>query len=159
MGQHPLVIQLLKGAFNLRPPMLGYTHTWYVSKVLTFLKDMGPNESLILKRLTQKLVMLLALILGQRCSDLVTLSLSGHSYTSDGIVLPCVGLAKQAKPNNEQCLQPVEIKSFKDKQLCPVACITAYESITSKLRTDGVQKLFLAVIPPHKPLSSSSIAH
>ena len=38
---------------------------------------------------------------------------------------------------------------------CPVACIRAYKSITSKLRTNGVQKLFLAVIPPHKPLTSS----
>ena len=102
--------------------------------------------------------MLLALVLGQRCSDLVRLSLSGHSYTSDGVVLPCLGMAKQAKPNNEQCLQPVEIKSFKDKQLCQVACLRAYKSITSKLRTDGVQKLLLAVLPPHKPLTSSSIA-
>ena len=49
-------------------------------------------------------------------------------------------------------------QSFKDKQLCPVACIRAYESATSKLRTEGVQKLFIAVVPPHKPLSSSSIA-
>jgi len=48
-----------------------------------------------------------------------------HSYTDDGLVLPCLGLAKQAKPNNVQCLQPVEIKSFKDKLLCPVACIKA----------------------------------
>ena len=65
---------------------------------------------------------------------MVRLSLSGHSYTCDGVAL---GLAKQAKPNNEQCLQPVEIKSFKDKLLCPVDCIRAYESITSNLRTDG----------------------
>ena len=158
VGQHPLVIRLLKGVFNLRPPMPRYTHTWDVSKVLTLLKEMGPNENLNLKRLTQKLVMLLALVLGQRCSDLVRLSLSGHSYTSDSVVLPCLGLAKQAKPNNEQCLQPVVIKSFKDKLLCPVACIRAYESSTSKLRTDGVWKLFLAVIPPHQPLTSLSIA-
>ena len=156
VGQHPLVIRLLKGVFNLRPPMPRYTHTWDVSKVLTLLKEMGPNENLNLKRLTQKLVMLLALVLGQRCSDLVRLSLSGHSYTSDSVVLPCLGLAKQAKP--KQCLQPVVIKSFKDKLLCPVACIRAYESSTSKLRTDGVWKLFLAVIPPHQPLTSSSIA-
>ena len=113
MGQHLLVIQLLEGVFNLQPPMPRYTHAWDVSKVLTLLKEMGPNESLTLKKLTQKLIMLLALVLGQRCSDLVRLSLSGHSYTSDGTVLQCLGLAKQAKPNNEQCLQPVEIKSFK----------------------------------------------
>jgi len=28
VGQHPLVIQLLKGVFNLRPPMPRYTYNW-----------------------------------------------------------------------------------------------------------------------------------
>ena len=28
VGQHPLVIRLLKGAFNLRPPKPRYSHTW-----------------------------------------------------------------------------------------------------------------------------------
>jgi len=50
--------------------------------------------SLSLKLLTQKLVMLLALVLGHRFSDLVRLSLDGCTYTPEGVVLPCKGLAK-----------------------------------------------------------------
>ena len=113
VGQHPLIVRLLKGVFNLSPPMPRYTYTWDVPQVFTLLRSMGSNESLTLKKLTQKLVMLLALALGQRCSNLVRLSLLDHSYTVDGIVLPCLGLAKQAKPNNEQCLQPVEISPLR----------------------------------------------
>ena len=89
VGQHPLIVQLPKGMFNLRPPMPRYTCTWDITSVLTLLMSMGSNESLTLKKLTQKLVMLLALVLGQRCSNLVRLSLSGRSCTVDGIVLPC----------------------------------------------------------------------
>ena len=54
VGQHPLVIRL-KGAFNLRPPKPRYSQTWNVSLMLTFLRNLGRNEELSLKRLTQKL--------------------------------------------------------------------------------------------------------
>ena len=100
--------------------------------------------------------MLLALVLGQRCSDL---NLTGCCYTGGKAILTCEGLAKQTRPNNEQSLHPVEIKAFEDKQICPVACIKAYERATTSFRVGGEQdRLLLAVIPPHNPLSSSSIA-
>ena len=77
VGQHPLVIRLLKGAFNLRPPKPRYSQTWDLSLMLTFLRKLGRNEELSLKKLTQKLIMLLALVLGHWCSDLVRLTLTG----------------------------------------------------------------------------------
>ena len=159
VGQHSLVIRLLKGAFNLRPPKPRYSQTWDVSLMLTFLRNLGRNEELSLKRLTQKLIMLLALVLGHRCSDLVRLTLTGRCYTRDGVLIPCVGLAKQARPNNEQSIHPVEIRAFKDEQLCPVSCVKAYEEATVSFRGGEERaRLFLAVIAPHNPLSSSSIA-
>ena len=159
MGQHPLVICLLKGAFNLRPPKPRYSHTWDVSLMLRFLRELGENEELTLKKLTQKLIMLLALVLGQRCLDLVRLTVSGRCYTGDGVILPCKGLVKQTRLNNEQSLQPVKIKAFEDKRLCLVSCVKAYEKATSSFRVGGEQtRLLLAVIPPHNPLLSSSIA-
>ena len=48
--------------------------------------------------------MLLALVLGHQCSDLVRLTLTGQYYTVDGMLLSCVGLAKQTKLNNERLL-------------------------------------------------------
>ena len=61
MGQHPLVTRLLKGAFNDRPPLPKYTSTWEVQVVLDYLQSLGENESLSLKQLKWKTVMLLAL--------------------------------------------------------------------------------------------------
>ena len=49
VGSHPLVSQPLKGVFNLRPPEPKYLCTWDVSRVLDFIKSLGPNEALDLK--------------------------------------------------------------------------------------------------------------
>ena len=70
VGAHPLVCQLLKGIFHLRPPEPKYSHTWSVSQVLTYIKSLGNNEGLSLKLLSLKLVTLLALTAPDRSSDL-----------------------------------------------------------------------------------------
>ena len=51
VGEHPLVVQLLKGIFNSRPPTPRYTYTWDVSTVMSYLESLGPNEQLSLKQL------------------------------------------------------------------------------------------------------------
>ena len=61
VGQNLLVIQLLKGMFNNRPPKPRYSHTWEVSSVTTYLASLGSNRSLSLKQLSWKLAMLFSL--------------------------------------------------------------------------------------------------
>lgn len=159
VGQHPLVVRLLKGAYNQRPPKPRYSHTWDVTQMLSYLSGLGSNESLSLKMLTQKLAMLLALVLGHRSSDLVRLTLRGRSYTPEGAVLPCKGLAKQTRPGNEKSLQPVTIASFEEELLSPVACLQSYENATMEFRgKEETMQLFLAMVPPHQPVCSSTIA-
>ena len=60
VGQHPLVVRMLKGAFNERPPVARYSAFWDVGVVLRYLKSLGNNESLSLRSLTLKTAMLLA---------------------------------------------------------------------------------------------------
>ena len=102
--------------------------------MVTYLRNLGSNESLSLKLLTQKLAILLALVLGHRSSDLVRITLSGRTYTSEGVMLPCRGLAKQTRPGNMKSLQPVAITPFEEGLLCPVACLRAYELATAEFR-------------------------
>ena len=61
VGQHPLVIRLLKGVLNLRPALPRYQRTWSVDVVLIYLRSLPRNEDLSLKLLTQMLAILLAL--------------------------------------------------------------------------------------------------
>ena len=70
VGAHPLVSQLLKGIFHLRPPEPKYSHTWSVSQVLAYIKSLGSNKGLSLKLLSLKLVTVLALTVPDRSSDL-----------------------------------------------------------------------------------------
>jgi hypothetical protein len=44
------VVQLLlKGAYNLRPPLPRYFSTWDVRVVISFMDSLGPNEGLSIK--------------------------------------------------------------------------------------------------------------
>ena len=83
-----------------------------MTDVISFLSNLGDNEHLSLKLLTHKLAMLMALVLAHRSSGLVRLSLLGKRVTSEGVVLPLTGLAKQSKPGSESSLQPVTIPRF-----------------------------------------------
>ena len=158
VGQHPLVIRLMKGVFNSRPPEPRYSQMWEVSLVLDYIRALGPNENLSLKLLSRKLATLLALVLAHRSSDLSRLSLHGRKYSAEGVVLRLSGLAKQARPGKEKSLQPVFIARYsEDKLLCPIACLKAYEKATVSFRKEN-QQLFLAVISPHNPVTSSTIA-
>ena len=58
----------MKGVFSLRHPEPKYFVMWDVRQVLNFLKTWEPAESLSLKQLTLKLVMLAALITAARSS-------------------------------------------------------------------------------------------
>ena len=85
VGAHPLVSQLLKGVFHLRPPEPKYSHTWSVSQVLAYIKSLGKNEGLSLKLLSLKLVTLLALTAPDRSSDLAKKDLRFRVYPPEGI--------------------------------------------------------------------------
>ena len=70
VGQHPLVIQLLKGVFNNRPPKPRYSHTWDGTSVTKFLASLVINRSLSVKQLSLKFAMLFSLTCKERVSAL-----------------------------------------------------------------------------------------
>jgi len=53
-----------------RPPLLRYTGTWNVQTVLNYLEGLEENHSLLLKALTWKLAMLLAVTYPLQLADL-----------------------------------------------------------------------------------------
>ena len=85
VGQNPLVVQLLKGMFNNRPPKPRYSHTWEVSSVTTYLVSLGSNKSLSLKHLSWKLAMLFSLTCPERVSALTKLDLRHCHILPEGV--------------------------------------------------------------------------
>lgn len=66
VGKHPLVSELRKGIFQEKPPRPKYTEIWDASIVLIYLESLSPVDTLSLKELTLKLVVLILLVSGQR---------------------------------------------------------------------------------------------
>ena len=82
VGKHPTISRLLKGAYHSRPR---YTSTWNVQVVVQYLDGLGPSDSLSLKQLTFKLVMLLGLTRPSRSADLASLQLDRRRYKPEGV--------------------------------------------------------------------------
>ena len=61
-GQQMLVIRFMKGVFEMKPSLPKYSNTWNVNVVLNYLELLHPHNKLTLKKLSQKLAMLLALL-------------------------------------------------------------------------------------------------
>ena len=85
-GHHPTIIRVLKGAYNRRPPLPRYSSTWEVSKLTSYIATLGDNQSLSLKMLSLKVVMLLALTRPSRSHDLSNLSLKALRVLPPGMV-------------------------------------------------------------------------
>jgi len=156
VGQHPLISRLLKGVFNARSPLPRYSCTWNVQLVLDYIERCGANDTLSLKDLTFKTVMLLALTRPSRSADLSHLEISARQYKSDGVVFIPRYLSKQSRQGKP--IKEFFFPSFPTNQkLCPVLTLKAYEKKTYDLRKEE-RKLFVSIIKPHKAVTSSTIA-
>ena len=160
VGSHPLVSQLLKGIFNLRPPEPRYSHTWQVSIVLDFLKSLGRNDDMDLKLLSFKLVTLLGLTAPDRSADLVKRDLRFRTFLPEGVAFELPGLSKTSRPGDSP-KHSFHATFAQDLDLCPVQCLKSYEYRTRNSRPLDDQQpnpLFLSYIQPYKPVSSASLA-
>lgn len=154
-GQHNLVVRMMKGVFNARPPQARYATSWDVSIVLAYLKRLSPVRELSLKDLTIKLCMLLALVTGQRCQTIHALDLKclkrGPVYVFK--------FEKPLKHSRAHLPAPtVELKPFPpDRRLCVLTVLKEYITRTSTLRGDNT-RLLLSYIKPHKPVTRESVS-
>ena len=83
----------------MRPLEPKYFVTWDVRQVLNFLiKTWAPAESLSLKQLTLKLVMLAALITAARSSSVNKMDLCFRYFKPNGVLFKIPGLTKCAGP-------------------------------------------------------------
>ena len=79
-GKHPLICRFLKGVFNEIPLTPKFHELWPVKQVLPYLEQLTPLHALKLKELTLKLVMLIALVTGQRCQTLSFFGYFGRTH-------------------------------------------------------------------------------
>ena len=61
LGEHPIIVRLIKGMYYVGPPEPRYKFTWDVNILLAFLEAWFPLSSLDMKQLTFKTVALSSL--------------------------------------------------------------------------------------------------
>ncbi len=155
-GQHKIVRRFMKGVFELKPVLPKYSHTWDVDTVLNLLECYAPNDKLTLKELSHKLVMLLALLTGQRCQTIHKLSVKSMKLEDNKCVFYITSLLKQSKQGKH--LAPIELLSFpRNKNICVVEVIKEYLRRTKVFR-DGHTQLLLSYLKPHLPISKDTLA-
>ncbi|XP_071789789.1 uncharacterized protein [Asterias amurensis] len=155
VGQSADVCKLMKGFYNRNPPRPKYALTWEVDQVLQYIKTLPPNDSLSLKLLSLKTVLLLGLVTLGRVSSLVHIDIRDLCVSQSELRFIPTKLHKQNRPGNN--IKSVIIESYEEKQICPVYAISKYLARTRALRGTETQ-LFISHMKPHKKVVSLTVS-
>lgn len=154
-GKHPLVKRLVKAVYQTRPSFPRYQKTWNVSQVLDYIRLLYPLNCLTLKDLTLKLVILIALVTGQRGQSIWLMDLQHMTEGKDSYRFLIQEKVKQSAPGRAQ--PELLLSGYpKDRKICVVKTMKEYLTRTKTLRTST--KLFISYIGQHKPASRDTIS-
>ena len=107
VGEHLILIRLLKGVFNMRPPTQSLAPSWYLSRVLARLCEPPPFEPMLevpLKWVSLKTVFLFEVASASKSSDITKAGLYDDACAvraqSDRCQIVPRSLRKQARPGH-----------------------------------------------------------
>ena len=156
VGESPLACRLLKEVFNIRQALPRYVITWNVTKVFTFIKSKPAVTNCDLKTLSHRLAIILCLTTSQRAQTIKCLNLDYITISSDKVLLFMPETLKTTRPGHH--LPPIELKTFKDSELCVVTHLKQYIKITAPFRNTNTNHFLLSFVQPHKPVSVKTLS-
>lgn len=157
LGEIPEISRFFKGVANEKPQKAKYSETWDPDKVLTFISDWFPNDTLTLERLTKKLVTLLALITAQRVQTLSKIQLDNIHQSENEIKIKITDKIKTSSRLREQPL--LKIPFFTDRvSICPAKTLLDYIQKTASLRSENENNLLITYKRPYHTATTQSIS-
>lgn len=158
LGKHPLITRFSRAVFQTRPALPRYQHTWNVNKVISYLEQLFPLDTISLKQLTLKMVMLIALVTGQRCQSIHMLDLRQLTVLQDSVQFVIDVLVKQSRPGQEQQVLVFHRYSH-NRSLCVVETLREYLIRTRYIRDDfDSTQLFISYMKPHRLVSRDTVS-
>ena len=150
----------MRATYYSRPPPRKLKPIWDVATVLRLIETWGDIEHLSRARLTQRIVMLLALASARRVSDLCLLRTDDDNLqrTPDKwTFLPAFG-AKQECPNHS--VPPLVFTRNNDcANICPVSHLSAYMKITeADRRSLNANVILLTCVFPFRVAARATVA-
>ncbi len=154
VGKHPMVMKVMQGIYNVKPPAPKYNNFWDVNEVLKFL-DWQANSETPFAKLSSKTVMLLALTSLCRVSELASISRESIAFSSQGVKL---SLTRPRKAQRQAALKVFNLKRLDPPTFtCPVVCLEAYVKASDVFRKNDQSLLFLATRSPFRSVGASTI--
>ncbi len=146
----------MKGIFRARPSLPRYSMMWDPAVVLQLFLSWGPNESLSLKQLSQKLVGLLALCQPKRVSELAAFDLRYLEKLPSKYVFH---LAHMTKTRSVGSLPDMAVYTRfpSDPIWCPVQLLEHYLHRTSVTR-GAHTALLLSYRAPFRPITAQTVS-
>ena len=154
-GQNYFVCKFMTAVFNQRPALPRTNVTWDTSVVLDLLKKWAPVKSLDLKRLSQKLTMLLLLLAGQRGQTIHMFDVRNMHLTFSVVKFTVGDLLKTSRPGVHTG-QVVFRAYAPDRRLCVVTVLKEYLRRTLDIRGKET-KLLLTCTKPTRAASGDTI--
>ncbi|XP_074102142.1 uncharacterized protein LOC141529496 [Cotesia typhae] len=151
-----LISRFIKGSSKIRPGGPKYESTWNVDPVLAKLETWTPIEELSLKKLTEKLVVLLALGTAHHCQTLALIKISNITASESEIEIRIPEKIKTSRPGAPQPV--LRLPFFPTKAvLCIARTLSQYVTVTKVLR-GNIDSLFISLNKPHSAVKSETIA-
>ena len=146
------VKRLLKGVFNLRPPVARYTAMWDVNIVLNYMEAMVTTS---FKDKSMKLATLLMILSGNRVNMLTHFTLPNMFITDKECTFVFDEVLKSTRPSFN--INPMTFKAFSDRPaLCPVQLIWDYLECRNQL--SGDTQFFVTLKSPFNGAQPGTIA-
>lgn len=156
LSDHPLMAQYGKGVFNLRPPKPKLQFVWDVKIVFKYLEEKGTNKELSDKLLSQKLLILLLLLGGQRMNTILSFDIDNMFINTECATFIPSTVLKHSTQGRK--LDQFTYRTFPQKELCVVECLNEYLARRA-LRVDSkvVKGLFITLKAPYHVASEDTL--
>ena len=136
-----------KVVFNQRPPRPKLQFVWDVKIVFSYLEEKGLNNKLPDKILSQKLLILLLLLGGQRMNTVFNFEEDSMFINTECAIFSPNKVLTHSKQGRKR--DQFTYRSFPQKELCVVDTLQEYLT-RRKLRVDcNIKKLFITIKAPY----------
>ena len=156
IGKHSLISRFIHGVRNLRTPQPKYPFLWNAKELLLYLGNWTISQTSSLKDVTLKLTTVLACVSAQRIH---TLSLLDVRYIKFNPSAKYLYIFSDLKVTRQRPCFIITLPSRSDvDRLQTVELLRLYIEKTQPLRLDKYNQLLLSWRPPHKPVTTDTIA-
>lgn len=155
IGSNEVIKRFVGGVYYSRPSKPRYDSTWDPSIVLAYFKSPPENDSLSMRLLSLKLVMLLALATGQRLQTITLISVENINSSHEEIEIRIPDRIKTSRRGQPMLVLPFFLNIPK---VCVASVVISYLERTNSIRSKPKGGLILSYKKPHNVVSSSTVS-